>query len=69
MHWGVYPHILKDKGSLEAGKLADLVVLSDNPYKIDPGKIRNLQVALTMVGGKIVFVDDRLLLLSPWGKY
>jgi predicted amidohydrolase YtcJ len=55
----------KEKGSLEPGKLADLVVLSDDIYKVDPKKIRNLQVALTMVGGKIVFIDDRLFRNYP----
>jgi predicted amidohydrolase YtcJ len=54
-----------DKGSLEAGKLADLVVLSDDPYAVGPAKIRNLQVAMTMVGGRIVYVDDRLFRNYP----
>lgn len=54
-----------DKGSLEAGKLADLVVLSDDPYAVGPAKIRNLQVAMTMVGGRIVYIDDRLFRNYP----
>ena len=43
------------KGSIATGKLADLIVLSDNPLKTAPDKLTNLQVQLTMVGGKIVF--------------
>lgn len=54
-----------DKGSLEAGKLADLVVLSDDPYEMGPTKIRNIQVVLTMVGGRIVHIDDRLFRNYP----
>jgi predicted amidohydrolase YtcJ len=50
---------------LESGKLADLVVLSDDIYKVDPKKIRNLQVALTMVGGKIVYINDPLFRNYP----
>ena len=43
------------KGSIEAGKLADLVVLSDDLRKIKPDKIKDVRVEMTIVGGKIVF--------------
>ena len=43
------------KGSLEKGKLADLVVLSENPYTVPPGKIREIQVEKTLVGGDVVY--------------
>jgi predicted amidohydrolase YtcJ len=43
------------KGSLEPGKLADLVVLSDDILKVPPEKIMRLKVDLTMVGGKVVY--------------
>ena len=43
------------KGSLEAGKLADLVVLSDNILTCAPERIRDMDVMMTMVGGEIVF--------------
>jgi len=55
----------KEKGSLEPGKLADLVVLSDDPYKVDPKNIRNIRVVLTMVGGKIVYINDPLVRKYP----
>ncbi|MEK6256854.1 MAG: amidohydrolase family protein, partial [Chloroflexota bacterium] len=38
-------------GSLEVGKLADLLILSDNPLTIDPDEINAIQIWLTMVGG------------------
>jgi predicted amidohydrolase YtcJ len=45
----------KDKGSIEPGKLADFVVLSDNILKIDPVKIKNVKAEMTIVGGEIVY--------------
>jgi predicted amidohydrolase YtcJ len=45
----------KIKGSLEVGKLADLVVLDQNLFKIAPEKIKDARVTLTVVGGKIVY--------------
>jgi predicted amidohydrolase YtcJ len=45
----------KTEGSLEPGKLADLIVLSQDPFKIRPEQIANTEVMLTMVGGKAVY--------------
>ncbi len=45
----------KLKGSIEAGKLADLVVLSDDLRKIEPNRIKDVKVEMTIVGGKIVY--------------
>lgn len=45
----------KDKGSITPGKLADLVLVSDNILKIDPRAIRDAKVEMTMVGGKIIY--------------
>ena len=45
----------QDLGTLEAGKLADLVVLSTNPMLVDPAEIGNIEVQRTIVGGKTVF--------------
>lgn len=45
----------KEKGSISRGKLADMVLLSDNIFKIDPGQARDVRVLLTIMGGKIVY--------------
>jgi predicted amidohydrolase YtcJ len=45
----------KEKGSLVAGKLADLVILSDDIFSIEPMKIRDVKVLKTIVGGRVVF--------------
>jgi predicted amidohydrolase YtcJ len=44
----------KTEGSLEPGKLADLIVLSQDLFKIEPSSIGKTEVLLTMVGGKVV---------------
>ena len=46
-------------GTLEPGKFADLVVLSDDILSIDPVEIENVSVDLTMVAGKVVFERER----------
>jgi hypothetical protein len=43
------------KGSITPGKLADMVALSDDPFKVNPDKIRDIKVARTVVGGKVVY--------------
>ncbi len=43
------------KGSIEVGKFADFTVLSHDPLKIKPEKIRDIKVEMTIVGGKIVY--------------
>jgi len=43
------------KGSIEPGKLADMVVLSDDPTTIDPKSIKDIKVIKAMVGGEILF--------------
>lgn len=43
------------KGSIEAGKLADLIVLSDDILTIDPVKIKDAQVEMTVFDGKIIY--------------
>jgi len=44
-----------DKGSITVGKLADMVLLSDDIFSIDPTKIREVKVLRTIVGGKTVW--------------
>ena len=43
------------KGSITPGKLADMVLLSDDIFSIAPEKIRDVKVLKTIVGGKIVW--------------
>jgi len=40
------------KGSITTGKLADYVVLADDPHTIDAEKIKDIQIVRTVVGGK-----------------
>jgi hypothetical protein len=43
------------KGSITPGKLADLVLLSDDIFTIPPEKIRDVHVLKTILGGKVIF--------------
>lgn len=44
-----------EKGSMTPGKLADMVLLSDDVLSIDPVKIRDVKVLKTWVGGKLTY--------------
>src|SRR5271170_6633685 len=43
------------KGSLAMGKLADLVVLSEDIFHIDPAEIENTRVDMTVFNGKVIY--------------
>ncbi len=45
----------RTEGSLEPGKLADLIILSQNLFQIDPHTIDKTKVLTTVVGGRVVF--------------
>jgi predicted amidohydrolase YtcJ len=45
----------KEKGSIAPGKLADMVLLGEDIFTIEPAKIREVKVLKTIVGGKVVF--------------
>jgi hypothetical protein len=44
-----------DKGSITEGKLADFVVLADDPHTISPEKIKDIKIEQTFTGGKSVY--------------
>ncbi|HUL30546.1 MAG TPA: amidohydrolase family protein, partial [Thermodesulfobacteriota bacterium] len=46
----------KVKGSIEPGKLADLVILGENILTVDPERIPKVPIIATFVGGKVVYV-------------
>lgn len=48
-------HREKTEGSIEPGKVADLIILSQDLFKIDPHQVAKTEVLLTMVGGKVVY--------------
>jgi predicted amidohydrolase YtcJ len=48
----------KEAGSLEVGKLADMIILDRNVYTIDAEQIANTKVLQTIVGGKVVYQAD-----------
>ena len=42
----------KEKGTIEAGKLADLVILRDDPFAVDGEKISGIKIEQVFVGGQ-----------------
>ena len=45
----------QDKGSLEAGKLGDFVVLTDDPFQVDSSLIKDIPIEMTVVGGRMAY--------------
>ncbi len=45
------------KGSIEIGKLADLVVLNEDIFQIQPEKIKDVKVDMTIFNGEIVYIS------------
>jgi predicted amidohydrolase YtcJ len=45
----------EEVGSLVPGKLADLIIVSENPLSVDPDDIKDIRVLLTMIGGKVEY--------------
>ena len=57
--WPAYQHYEDHrKGSIEVGKLADFVVLSQDPTAIDPEKLDTLTVETTIKGGAVVYASE-----------
>jgi len=47
------------KGTITPGKLADLVILSQDIFRIDPVEIEKIKVRLTIMDGRIVYEEKR----------
>ena len=45
----------RDKGSLEPGKLADLVMLGEDLSRVPAKEIRQVPIAMTVSGGRVVY--------------
>jgi len=45
----------REKGSITPGKVADMVILSENIFDLKPEAIRNAKIETTIVGGKVVY--------------
>jgi predicted amidohydrolase YtcJ len=57
--WAAYQHFEEDiKGSIEVGKMADFVVLSENPLTVAPTNISEIEVLETIKEGKSIFVKN-----------
>ncbi|MBK5501763.1 amidohydrolase [Peribacillus sp. TH14] len=56
---GAYTSFEEDiKGSIEVGKLADFVVLTDSILKVNPLHIKDLQVESTIIDGEILYIEN-----------
>ena len=45
----------KIKGILAPGRLADMIVLSDDPLTVPPEKLKDIKVEMTIIGGEVVW--------------
>jgi predicted amidohydrolase YtcJ len=49
----------KEKGTIQPGKLADMVLLSANIFEMDPARLREVEVETTIMGGRIAYPSAR----------
>ncbi len=72
--WPAWQHFEEDeKGSIEEGKVADFVILSDDPTAVDPETLADLKVLSTIKGGEVVYeavgdVKEGNLQFSPFSN-
>lgn len=72
--WPAWQHFEEDeKGSIEVGKVADFVILSDDPTAVDPETLADLDVVMTVKQDRIVYqangdVEEGKLELSPFSN-
>lgn len=55
LHGAYAAHEEKDKGSIMAGKLADYVMLADDPHTVAPETIKDIAIVQTVVGGRVMY--------------
>jgi predicted amidohydrolase YtcJ len=48
----------KDKGTIEKGKLADFVILNEDIFRIDPVKIKDVTVYMTIFDGNVIYKNE-----------
>jgi hypothetical protein len=51
--WAVFEE--KEKGTLSPGKLADFVILSEDPFSISADELSEVKVVVTVVGGRVFY--------------
>lgn len=49
-----------DRGTLAPGMLADLAVLSDDPFRVSTGQLPGIRSVMTLLGGRVVHDPDVL---------
>jgi hypothetical protein len=57
------------KGSIEPGKYADLVILTDDILTCQADSIKNIRSELTLLGGKVVYSSGKIILQTPVVKH
>ncbi len=63
---GAYAAFAEDaRGSLTAGKSADLVILSENPLEVESDRLKDINALITMVDGKVEFCAAGFESLCP----
>ena len=55
LHGAYAAHEEKHKGSIMAGKLADYVMLADDPHTVAPETIKDIAIVQTVVGGRVMY--------------
>jgi hypothetical protein len=55
----------EEVGSLKPGKLSDVIILSDDPLTVDPSTIKDIEVLMTMVGGRVEYCAPGSEALCP----
>lgn len=54
--WAAYANFMeKTQGSIEVGKLADLVVLGQDPLQVSANKLADIPVDMTIIDGKVAY--------------